>query len=272
MSEVINYYTSFGEREWSRLEREPLEFLVNWHYIRKYLPPEGLVMDNGAGPGRYAMELAVLGYRVTLTDLTPGLVQLAERKADELKLSRSFDGFHVANATNLSFISNHTYDASLMLGPLYHLQQVEEREAAMAELNRVTKPGGVVFIAIRSRLNHMLTSLLHPESWKPNNQVDAIERFMETGLFNHADEGRYTGAYFYNVEDIRPFMESHGFDTLELIGSTNAGAVLREDQWAHWRAKGEEEYAKLVQMLIRTASEPSLLGMSSHLLYIGRKR
>lgn len=46
---VLNYYNSFGEREWSRLDREPLEFTVNWHYINKYLPPTGHILDNGAG-------------------------------------------------------------------------------------------------------------------------------------------------------------------------------------------------------------------------------
>jgi len=33
MSEIINYYNQFDE--WGRLEREPIEFQVNWHYIKK---------------------------------------------------------------------------------------------------------------------------------------------------------------------------------------------------------------------------------------------
>lgn len=60
-SEIINYY--------GRLEREPIEFQVNWHYIKKYLPRSGYVLDNGAGPGKYSIELAKDGYYVTLTDL-----------------------------------------------------------------------------------------------------------------------------------------------------------------------------------------------------------
>jgi hypothetical protein len=43
---IINYYNSFDE--WGRLDREPLEFQVNWHYIKKYLPPTGELLDNGA--------------------------------------------------------------------------------------------------------------------------------------------------------------------------------------------------------------------------------
>ncbi|WP_349237169.1 methyltransferase domain-containing protein [Bacillus sp. REN3] len=84
MSKIINYYNQFDE--WGRLEREPIEFQVNWHYIKKYMPRTGYVLDNGAGPGKYSMELAKEGYKVTLTDLTPRLVGIAKDKAKELEL------------------------------------------------------------------------------------------------------------------------------------------------------------------------------------------
>ncbi|MFD2745814.1 hypothetical protein ACFSTH_05690 [Paenibacillus yanchengensis] len=31
---------------------------MNWHYIKKYMPKTGNVLDNGAGSGKYSMELA----------------------------------------------------------------------------------------------------------------------------------------------------------------------------------------------------------------------
>lgn len=51
MEYVIEYYSRFDE--WGRLDREPLEFIINWHYMKRYLPPSGSVLDNGAGPGKY---------------------------------------------------------------------------------------------------------------------------------------------------------------------------------------------------------------------------
>lgn len=272
MNRVVDYYTGYGEREWSRLDREPIEFIVNWHYIKKYLPAGGEILDNGAGPGKYAMKLAQDGYGVTLTDLTPRLVEIAKQKAQELELYDRFRGFHVLNATELSLLSNEQYDGVLMLGPLYHLQEEEDRNQAVRELHRVTKDNGIVYVAFRSRIHHVMNSLLHPEHWKPNNHMDHIHEFSQTGIFNHTDEGRYTGAYFYQLEEITPFMKRHGFEQIELIGSTNIGAALNQDQWAYWRNKGEEEYRKLITLLINTASDPSVLGMSSHLLYIGRKQ
>lgn len=269
MNHVVDYYSSFGEKEWTRLDREPLEFTINWHYIRKYLPGTGAILDNGAGPGKYSMELARNGYKVTLADLTPSFVDLARQKATELGLLPQFQGFHVADARDLSFIADEAFDSSLMLGPFYHLQADEDRASAALELHRVTTSGGFVFVAFRSRTNHIMTSLLAPENWKPHDKFDAIHDFFQPGIFNHSDTGRFTGAYFYHVAEITPFMESFGFETVQLIGSTNMGAILTPDHWRYWRECGEEE--RVTKLLIETAADPALLGMSSHLLYIGKK-
>lgn len=50
------------------------------------------------------------------------------------------------------------------------------------------------------------------KSWKLNDNMDSIHEFMDTGIFNHNDKGRFIGAYFFNIEDIKPFMESNRFD------------------------------------------------------------
>ncbi|WP_026677881.1 class I SAM-dependent methyltransferase [Fictibacillus gelatini] len=269
MSKVISYYNQFDE--WARLDREPIEFQVNWHYIKKYLPRAGHVLDNGAGPGKYSMELAKEGYKITLTDLTPKLVETAENKAKELDLEGQFNGFYTADARELHMLKDEQYDASLMLGPMYHLQVEKDRIKAVEELHRVTKKNGIVFIAFMPRIRHVLTSLLFPENWKPNDNMDTIFEFFQSGCFNHADEGRFTGAYYFNIADINPFMEAQGFETLELIGS-NVGAILNKDSWNYWRNKGEQEMKKIINFIKERASDPYILGISTHLLYIGRKK
>ncbi|WP_053367934.1 class I SAM-dependent methyltransferase [Bacillus sp. FJAT-27245] len=269
MSKIIQYYSQFDE--WGRLDREPIEFQVNWHYMKKYLPNTGHILDNGAGPGKYAIELAKDGYKVTLTDLTPRLVEMAEEKARHFGLEEQFNGFFTADARSLANLGDEQFDASLMLGPLYHLQEEEDRIKAVNELNRVTKKSGLVFVAFMPRIRHILTSLLNPENWKPNDNINSILEFSRTGRFNHADDGRFTGAYYYNIEEIVPFMEQHGFETVELIGS-NAGAILTSASWKYWEGRGEEEVDKIINLIIERATDPYILGVSSHLLYIGRKK
>ncbi|CAG9615116.1 tRNA 5-carboxymethoxyuridine methyltransferase [Bacillus rhizoplanae] len=270
VNKVVEYYSTFDE--WGRLDREPLEFQVNWHYIQKYLPKTGKVLDNGAGPGKYAMKLAEQGYRVTLTDLVPRLVEVGENKARELGLSDRFDGFHIADARSLTLLENEQFDASLMMGPMYHLQSEQDRNLAIKELYRVTKNDGIVYVAFMPRIKHVLSSLLYPQTWKPNDNMDSIQQFIRTGEFNHSDKGRFTGAYYFNIEDIKPFMESYGFETLNLIGSSNIGTLLSKEQWEYWQNRGKDEFTQLIELLKETATNPHVLGVSSHLLYIGKKK
>ncbi len=266
MKNIIDYYEQFDE--WGRLDRQPIEFMVNWHYIRKYLPASGEILDNGAGPGKYAMELAKNHYKVTLADLTPSSVEIAQKKAVELNLVDQFDGFYAADARDLSMFCDEHFHASLMLGPMYHLQKEKDRKQAIRELHRVTKLNGIVYVAFMPRVRFVFNCLRNAEHWKPNDNMDSIKQFNHSGCFNHADNGRFTGAYFFNIEEIQPFMEDAGFETIQLIGS-NVGADITDENWNYWRNKGDQE--EVIQLLIEKATDPYLLGTSAHLLYIGKK-
>lgn len=72
---VTKYYCEYDE--WKRLVRNPyhrLEFDTTMHFLKKYLPNNGLLLDAGGGPGRYTIELAKLGYDIILFDLSPRLL------------------------------------------------------------------------------------------------------------------------------------------------------------------------------------------------------
>ncbi|WP_350474093.1 hypothetical protein [Psychrobacillus psychrotolerans] len=100
--------------------------------------------------------------------------------------------------------------------------------------------------------------------------MDNIDQFSQSGRFNHKEEGRFTGAYYFYIEEIKPFMEANGFESLDLIGS-NIGTLLSDDNWSYWRDKGSSEFEKVIRLLTEKANDPHVLGISSHLLYIGKK-
>lgn len=45
---------------------------------------------------------------------------------------------------------------------------------------------------------------------------------------------------------------------------------LNKDSWDYWKGKGEED--KVINLIIDKATDPYILGISTHLLYIGRKK
>lgn len=55
---VKEWFTRTARYEWRRLRQDPyhqIEFTVTMHFLEKYLPKHGLVLDAGGGPGRYAI-------------------------------------------------------------------------------------------------------------------------------------------------------------------------------------------------------------------------
>jgi hypothetical protein len=59
MASVIDYDTGFAERKWTRLDRESLEYIINYRFIKQYFPEKAHILDNGAGPGKYSIRLEI---------------------------------------------------------------------------------------------------------------------------------------------------------------------------------------------------------------------
>ncbi|HEY4388098.1 MAG TPA: class I SAM-dependent methyltransferase [Ktedonobacteraceae bacterium] len=262
---IEHYYDEEAHIEWQRLERHRTEFAVTMHTLTDYLPsaPQA-VLDAGGGPGRYALALSSLGYQVTLLDLSQGNLALARQKAQENKTSLA--QYVHGNALNLSSFHPGSFDAVLLLGPLYHLLTEPERQQAVREAWRVLRPGGLIFAAFITRYaafrdlakNSPMTLLEKCTEWAD---------IMHTGIY-HAGQGvGFTDAYFAHPDEIGPLMEGADFETLDLLGCE--GVVAANEEQIN-RLSGEAWQA-WVDLNYRLSKEPSLRGAADHLLYVGKK-
>lgn len=77
-------------------------------------------------------------------------VELVERNIEIFK-SKIEKGTQInliqGNAVDLSVYEEETFDCTLLLGPMYHLFQEESKRRALEEAIRVTKRGGMIFVA-----------------------------------------------------------------------------------------------------------------------------
>ena len=95
---------------------------------------DGIILDIGAGTGRYTSALMAEGYRVKAVELV--------RRNIEVFLKREPTADVVqGDARNMPFLPTAYADVTLLLGPLYHLIGDEEKLKALNEAKRVTKPG-----------------------------------------------------------------------------------------------------------------------------------
>lgn len=118
----MEYYASFGDREWQRLEGPSIgsiEFTIACHALNAYLPAEGRILDLGAGPGRHTIWLAQQGYRVVLADLSTEMLSLARSKIEQAGVGNHVEAIVEADACDLGIWDDGAFDAVLSLGPFY---------------------------------------------------------------------------------------------------------------------------------------------------------
>lgn len=259
---VRQYYNSNPEQEWYRLEEHPFEFAITQHYLDRYLKPGSRVLDIGGGPGRYALYLSQKGCDVTLLDLSEGNVTFAKEKAKQfgLPLTALAGDARVVHQT-----VNGLFDAVLLMGPLYHLLEKEDRESAVYNALRLLKPGGILFasfISINGGICFAMKNL--PEALLDPDEAEPIQCYVENRMF--CGNG-FTKACMFAPKEVLPFFASFPLEKLHLLGQESILAPC-EDQLV---ACSQEVVDAWVKLGIQVCEREDLLSFSEHILYIGKK-
>ncbi|HKQ60251.1 MAG TPA: methyltransferase domain-containing protein [Candidatus Polarisedimenticolaceae bacterium] len=265
--EVQRYYERFAEE--SRLSSGPsrLEFERTKDVLSRVLPvPPGRVVDVGGAAGAYSFWLAERGYEVHLVDASPRLIEEARKRARGAK--RPIESISVGDARGLPQ-ADASADAVLVMGPLYHLTERDDRLLALREAARVLAPGGVLAVAGISRYASALDGMTRGLSRDPAF-VAMRDRDLRDGQHrNETDRIDYfTTAYFHRPEDLVGEMESAGFRDAIVLAVEGPGWIL-PDLDARWEdAALREDLLAVARALER---EPSIVGASAHLLGVGKK-
>lgn len=271
---VKAFYDTFAGREWARLDRPDdgvIERELHARAFTEFLPPAPCrILDVGGGPGRWTLWLAERGYRVTLGDLSPRLIEIAKTRIAEAPESvrANIEDVRVADARDLSAFPSESFDAVLSLGPFYHLTEPHEREGAAREAARVLRPGGRFFAAVMPRLFFLLAVAFERERTGPF--VTVAETLLNEGVYHDTRPGRFSGAYLFRPEEVAPFFEGFGFQTTRLMASQGMLATVQSEV-ATLAQSDPDAHAELLDIAYQNAADPSILGLAAHLLYIAEK-
>ena len=266
--EVAQHYASGYEANRLQQEEGKLERERSKELIGRFLPPiPAKILDVGGGPGGYACWLAKQGYEVHLIDITPLHVQFAaeaSRSQPETPLASA----EVGDARSLSWQAE-TVDAVLLLGPLYHLTNRQDRLQALQEAYRILKPGGILLAAAISRFASTFAGLCKG-ALKDPEFVAIVDRDLQSGHHeNFTDKPEYfMDTFFHHPNELGNEVAEAGFEVMGIYGVEGPGWLLPDfDEW--WN---NEKYRELLLHLARTLeSEPSILGANAHLFIVSKK-
>ncbi len=259
---VKKYYNETAAQEWERIAGRP-EFIITCRYMDRYIAPREKVLDIGGGPGRYSIRLAEKGCDVFLMDLAEENVGFAKKTAEKkgLKL-RAVCG----NACEADRLISENFDHILLMGPMYHLLDEEDRVRAVDASLKLLKPGGTIFVSFINAIAGMIFAMREdPEMILSRESSE--KTYMKCAAENKIYSGdAFTKAVFTPQDQIVPFMERFPLDTLHLFGQESllspcenkilSGSKESIEAWLDW-AEG-------------VAEDVRFLSWAEHLMYVGR--
>jgi SAM-dependent methyltransferase len=208
--------------------------------------PINRVLDIGCGTGEHSLEWASRGISSVGVDLSPEMIEIAQRKAAALA-SAVQPEWHVGDARN--FEVGGSYDvATMMFAVLGYMNSNEDVLAALKNVRRHLQPGGLfVFdiwygpavLSVRPEdrvrvVNSASTQIIRAASTK----IDSFRHLAHVTfkLWTLAD-ARYLGyteethamRYFF-PQEMKLLLETAGFDVAS-IRSFPSGEAVGENTW-----------------------------------------
>jgi ubiquinone/menaquinone biosynthesis C-methylase UbiE len=165
-------------------------------------------------------------------------------------------------------VPDHAFDAVLLLGPLYHLIDRDDRLLAWTEARRVVRPGGYVFAAAISRFASLFDGLARGFLFDPAFRA-IVERDLQDGQHRNPTDTPhwFTTAFFHHPEELRQEAETAGLEVVEVLGVEGlAGWLPNLDQ--RWASTEGREAILFSARAVESA--PALSGLSAHLIAVTR--
>lgn len=245
-----------------------MQAIIHTDFLREYVEEGANVLDAGAGPGRFSIELGRLGARVTVQDISAEQLRIAKQKISDADQLDSIDGFLHGSIADLSELPDSRFDVVVCFGGALTYVR-DERFKAVQELARVVKPGGIILASVMSRYGAAISMVNQDTSAIVSESFESAVRDGELPPFTSCRTGQlHPAMHLYSSEELRELFISVG-DVLAIAGSN---VTVREGNHVFEESLDSEPAWRRIVELERAASRtPGLTDVGSHIIIATRK-
>lgn len=256
---LTEYYSNYDEDGRLASKHGQVEFLTTMKYIDKFLEKGMRVLEVGAGTGRYSLAIAEKGFQVDAIELIQHNIDILKGK---IKENYNID-VRQGNAMDLSCYRDETFDITLVLGPLYHLFNDEDKKQAISEAIRVTKKGGTIFVSYC-----MNDATIIKWGFQKGNILQGIQNGIVDGNTYKCLSNPSLLFEMYRKEEIDKLMKEYHVERLHFV-ATDLLTNHMQDIIDEMDKKMFEVYLKYHLSICERAD---LVGITNHSLDIFRKK
>jgi len=239
--------------EWYETFKGAVEHHVDLELLKGQLPKsrDAKILDVAGGTGRITLPLAKMGYSVTLCDISPEMLNVARQK---LLRAGVLDKVEICecNVYKLRF-ADEGFDFVLCW---------DGKIEAAKELVRVTKKGGKISMFLVNKYGAAISKFREdPDS--------ALASLRSRPSYVYDEEEKYVAV---SIEEAEELFEKEGVKVIEIYavcGILDLLSIPKKVQES--RSWNQKFFSQVAEMLLRLSKEPSVKGLSRHLVLYGER-
>jgi SAM-dependent methyltransferase len=252
---TAEFFDEYGEQEWTRFERGVTpapSIAIHTQILEGFVRPGDKVLDAGCGPGRFTLELLRLGAHVTALDISPGQLELLRARVPDVEAV-------VGDITDLSGFPDDGFDATVCFGgPLSYV--VDRADQAIAELARVTRPGGHLLVSVMGLAGAVIHyAPILVELARRDGPAKSLE-VARTGVLPEGEGYGHLAMRMYLWEELEELLDPHG----EVVEGAASGVL------PHVAVEEPEIRALLQQFEEKLAYDPGSRSCGEHIIGVLR--
>jgi len=180
---VRRFFDQIGDEEWDRFDKDArsrVAFEVHRRFLRRHVAEGTDVLEIGAGPGRFTIELAQMGCRVVVGDISPVQLEANERRVAAAGWDSAVIERRLLDVRDLTALPDGAFDAVVAYGgPLSYA--FEDAEAALSGMLRVVRPGGRIVASVMELIGTLRMFVRVIPGYAANGRLDELKAVMDSG-------------------------------------------------------------------------------------------
>ena len=263
---IRSFYDRLASGEADRLVKDlpgRVSFEVHRRFLRRHLSPGSRVLEIGAGPGRFTVELAALGSTVVVTDISPVQLALNAEFVAAAGAEHAVERREELDVRDLSAFPDGSFDAVLAYGgPLSYAFEAEQ--TAMRGMLRVVRPGGVVLASVMSLWGTWSAGLGGVLSMEAEHGTGVGDMVLATGDLRHVP-GLEHVCRMFTWQEVEALVDAA--DAQIIDGSASNWASLHHGETLAVLEQDEKLWQRFLNHEATACAAPGARDGGTHILF-----